>query len=111
MPYDLLGCKVAINDPTRAPGRTTTTASASWVGRLSAGGTIESNTVWEYDSAAYGLGQLASVQDTQFGLLRRRRCFSRAARLGAGEDFGQARGIDVTARNDRGDIAAAALRR
>ena len=60
MTYDSLG---------RIKTRTDTCANTS-TGNCAGSSLTEGNTIWDYDSAAYGLGQLASVQDTISGYIR-----------------------------------------
>ena len=60
MTYDGLG---------RMETRTDTCASAT-SGQCAGGSLTEGHTVWTYDTAAYGLGQLASVSDTVSNYLR-----------------------------------------
>ena len=91
--YDLVGRKTQSNDPdkgqwtyaynrfgelmlqTDAKGQAQAMTYDA-LGRIAtridktSGGTTEGSTIWSYDTAAFGLGQLASLQDTQSGYLR-----------------------------------------
>ena len=92
--YDLIGQKIETNDPDRgvwtyeynsfgelalqtdAKGQTQAMTYdglgrvLTRIDRESNGVTVEGNTTWIYDIAAYGLGQVASVQDAESGYMR-----------------------------------------